>query len=151
MKKFFKYIRSQPKSVRETYAFGLAASFTAFIFVIWLVANPGLGLDKSTVAENSEKKSVPFATFIKESKEQIGAVFSSLKLGTSTTSESGEEVQAGEEADSEGAESRFNINLTPEDIEKSNEKANTPPKEPDREFTEVLIGTTTVKASSSTE
>jgi len=148
MKKFFKYIRSQPKSVRETYAFGFAASFTAVVFVIWLVANPGLGLDKSNVTVDSEKKTMPFSTFFKESKQHLGSVFSAFKTSTSTVTK--------DESLTTNSEDKFEMKLSEEDKQISRDKealatSTETESESEREFTEVLIGTTTVSASTSNQ
>ncbi len=70
MQKIFKHIRQQPKHVRENYAFGIAATFTVIVLLVWVVSRPQTGLLGGIPNQVSET-AAPFATLLKESKEQL--------------------------------------------------------------------------------
>ncbi len=69
MQKIFQHIRSQPKPARDKYALAVAGVFTFVVMGVWLVAKTDEGGEN--IAAESQ---VPFATFIKETREQFSAL-----------------------------------------------------------------------------
>jgi hypothetical protein len=146
MRKLFQHIRRQPKHIRDNYAFGVAASFTALVLVFWGVARVDEGLvDVNFVSDESK---APFATLIKESKER----FSALKGNADSSSDSQTAgVINSENSSTTESTNASSIILSSEEIEALNanratsSQANQP--EPMNEFVEVMIGTTTSSSS----
>ncbi len=142
MRKIFQHIRSQPKSVRDNYALGIAGSFTFVVMLLWVVALPSEGLlDEPAVAT---EKITPFATLVAESKKKIAAIKDSLNTATSTETQTATAVNA--------TTSPENIILTETDIAVAQDKASTTAAtstNPQPMYTEVMIGTTTNSRASS--
>lgn len=146
MRKLFQHIRRQPKHIRDNYAFGVAASFTALVLVFWGVARVDNGLvDVNFVSDESK---APFATLIKESKER----FSALKgnIASSSESQTAGAINAGNSTTTESVNAS-NIILSNEEIEtvNANRATSSPANQPAaiNEFIEVMIGTTTSSSS----
>lgn len=140
MKKFFKYIRSKSPQVRETYAFSLALGFTLVVCFIWLGTGAGLNENESPETE----KQMPFATFFKESKEQLGTVLSSFNKDIKAIATTSREVSE--------TKPELGIKLSDEDIELAKEKErSTENTFPEKDFLEVLIGTTSVSGTTSAD
>jgi hypothetical protein len=135
MFRFFQYIRRQPKTVRDNYAFGIAAGFTAIVFGFWILSSPTNNLGGAQIAEE-EGGSSPFSTLINQTKEQFASVKKSI---TGTSTESQTEVVPEEQKSNE-------IILSEEDIEIAASKleaaTTTPLTKPEVIYKEVLIGTT---------
>jgi hypothetical protein len=146
MRSFFRHIRTQPKEVRDRYAFGIASVFTAVVLVIWAVAR--FDAPHTIVAEGTPEKGVTmFSTLFNKSKEQLASLKSALSAST-TPQAGGDEVQ--------GSADATTIVLTPEEVAAASEKAASNTEATSTEsfpYTEVLIGTTSVSvgaAASST-
>ncbi len=145
MKKFFQHLRRQPKSVRDNYALGFSAVFTLAVFLVWLVAFPGFNATSSAVAVEAESKQRPFATFLKQSKEQLGSLISAF----------GDSEEKKPEVDQAEPKASGGIILTDEDrqIVEKKEQENKPETATTSEpsYSEVLIGTTTASGSAESE
>ncbi len=93
MRRLFQYIRRQPKTVRDNYALGFASSITGIVFLFWFVSLPGIGSDAiATVNKSEDESPSPFATLIKQAKEQLASVRSGIANSTSTVATSTETV-----------------------------------------------------------
>lgn len=134
MRKFFQKIRKKPKAVRDNYAFGIAASFTLVVMLIWVVAKPaGSFLESGDVATKDKEVNSPFSTLIKETKEQLA----SLK---EATSKEGSETEATSTATTSAGMvlSQEDLNIAKTKLEQSTTTAPEPVI-----YQEVMIGTTT--------
>lgn len=78
MKKFFRYLRRQPKTVRDNYALLFSSIFVLLILALWLPARWS-GVEKVEVVTETETKEVPFSTLIKGIKDQFATLFVSVK------------------------------------------------------------------------
>jgi len=137
MQKIFQHIRRQPKSVRDNYALGIAGVFTFSILCLWLISKTG-GEESDNIA--APKAEVPFATLIKQTKEQ----FAALKA---TLTESGKETQVAASVEATGSSTNAdatNFILDPNTIEAVRSKDMTAISSTSTKvYQEVLIGTTT--------
>ncbi len=84
--KFVRYVRSQPKAVRNQYAFGLSATFTLCVALVWVVT--GMNLRSSTLPEvSSDTAPTPFSSLWRQIKEQSATAWSAVaKTGAQATS-----------------------------------------------------------------
>ncbi len=73
MKNFIQNIKKKPKNVRDNYALAFSATFTLAVAFIWLMNFSTFDANKVSVEED-EIKQQPFATLIKESKEQLASI-----------------------------------------------------------------------------
>jgi len=73
IRRFFRHIRRQPKPVRDRYAFSFAAVFTGGVTMIWLMNTTVLDFASQDIAQK-EGSNAPFATMIKQSKEQFAGL-----------------------------------------------------------------------------
>ncbi|HMO82951.1 MAG TPA: hypothetical protein PKA42_02175, partial [Candidatus Paceibacterota bacterium] len=76
MKKFFKYLRRQPKNVRDNYALLFSGIFVLLVVSFWLPAQFG-DKEVENVAEATENKEQPFGTLLKGIKDQFASALSS--------------------------------------------------------------------------
>ena len=73
MKKLFKYLRRQPKPVRDQYALLFSGVFILLVAAFWLPAQFGNN-EPEKVVEVTEEKEFPFKTFLKTIKDQFASV-----------------------------------------------------------------------------
>lgn len=147
MLKLLRHIRRQPKNIRDNYAMGIAVSFTAIVFIFWGVAKMDNGFSGFGLPQTD--KQTPFATLIKQSKEQ----FATIKGSFASTSDQTTQTANVNDAVEEPEVGPSNMVLSQEDIEIANQNATTsqsatstnPGDEP--KYREVLIGTTTASTS----
>jgi hypothetical protein len=163
MKNFIQNIKKKPKNVRDNYALAFSTMFTLAVASVWLMNFSAFDANKVSVEED-ETKQQPFATLIKESKEQLASIkdaFTKISQGENTVEDAIDNV----------AVDPNNIILTEEDLKLIEEKktnststvigeiatstvevtssdemtvnANTKPT-----YSEVMIGTTTATSSS---
>jgi len=78
--RFFRYIRKQPKPVRERYAFSFASVFTGFVALVWFTNSSALDFSRSEIVQK-EESSTPFSTIIKQSKEQFASLRNAFSDG----------------------------------------------------------------------
>jgi hypothetical protein len=141
MQKFFQYIRRQPKSSRDNYAFGIAITFTALVLMVWVVARPS-GENFVGVVSDEALNTSPFATLIKETKEK----FAGVKDSVAQTVQSESDSQAA--ALTSATTSVGEIILNEEDLEKArldmelSASTSKVEEKPKGIYSEVLIGTT---------
>lgn len=131
MQKLFKHIRQQPKNVRENYALGVASIFTTLVVFVWIMSQPKVGA-LGEVSSKVSETAAPFATLIKESKEQLAQLRGAAVTATSTEQASSTpEIVPGADA----------LILTPEDISIANDAATEGVAAEPRAYVEVQIGT----------
>jgi hypothetical protein len=131
MQKIFQHIRKQPKQVRENYAFAVAAVFTSAVLLVWIVSRPQTGFFGEISGQVSQT-ATPFATLVKESKEQLAQLKGAVATTTAQL-----ETSAPETATSATA-----LVLTPEDIFIANTAAiNESTTTESKAYVEVMIGT----------
>jgi len=86
LKRLIKTIRRQPKARRDSIAMGIAGTFTAFVFMVWIYNVPS---QMSSLSEEKETDSLPsFSHLFSEVKSQASAVkanFSGTDEETSST------------------------------------------------------------------
>jgi hypothetical protein len=132
MQNVFQHIRRQPKATRERYALAFASSFTLLVLGVWLVSktNPGVGPVVDT------EGSVPFATFLKETREQFAGLkdsFADATLDTQTAT-----VVTGDTGVSTTTAETLILSQDTVDLVNLNQATETSPVE----YVEVQIGTT---------
>jgi len=76
IKHLVKKIRRQPKGVRDNIALGIAATFTAFIFVIWLYHLP---VRNAALVENKQDESSSFSQLLGGVSDQVSAIKEAVK------------------------------------------------------------------------
>lgn len=130
MQKIFQHIRKQPKQVRENYAFGIAAVFTSVVLLVWIVSQPQTGF-LGEVSSQVSQTALPFATLVKESKEQLAQLRGSV---ASTTTQASSTPEVAPAADV--------LVLTQEDINIANAGSTTVASSTEpKAYVEVMIGT----------
>lgn len=152
MRKIFQYIRRRPKHIRDNYAFGLASTFTFTVVMFWVMSF-STGEIKTQDETIAQEKNVPFATLIKQSKEQFALLREAVSGTTTVEGETKTEVDL-----VTVATNTTQLILSPEDIAKAQEdlqkSTTTNSFPPDKVYQEVIIATTSVsrfsEASSST-
>jgi len=77
MKNLFKYIRRQPKNIRNRYALTFSSVFVLLIIALWLPAQFS-GDETKKVAEVTEQENLPFATLLKSIKDQFATARDSI-------------------------------------------------------------------------
>lgn len=82
MKKLFRYLRRQPKPVRDQYALLFSGIFVFLVAALWLPAQFGNNDEAEKVVEVTEEKELPFKTLLKTIKDQFASVVST-ELGQS--------------------------------------------------------------------
>ena len=132
MQNVFQHIRRQPKATRERYALAFASSFTLVVLGVWLVSKTNPDVEPVVATEGS----VPFATFLKETREQ----FSGLKDSFADTNEDTQTaaVVAGTEDRSTTTAETLILSQDTVDLVNLNQATGTSPVE----YVEVQIGTT---------
>lgn len=151
MRKIFQYIRRRPKHVRDNYAFGLASTFTFTVLMFWVMSFSG-GETQAPDGVVAQEKNIPFATLIKQSKEQFALLREAVSSTTTIASEDKAEVNGAV------ATNTSQLILSPEDIAKAQadlqKSATTNSLASEQVYQEVIIATTStsrfVEASSST-
>lgn len=73
MRTLFRYIRQQPKSVRENYAFGFATVFTVLVATGWFFTASDWAAAPANGVLGKEESAPSFATLLKKAKEQLAA------------------------------------------------------------------------------
>ncbi len=149
MRKIFQYIRRRPKHVRDNYAFGLASTFTFTVLMFWVMSFSG-GEIQAQDGVVAQEKNIPFATLIKQSKEQLALLREAVSSATTTASENKTEASP-----TVVATNTSQLILSPEDIEKAQtdwEKGTTTSFTSEKVYQEVIIATTsTPRAETSGE
>lgn len=77
MKKFFKYIRRQPKNVRDQYALLFSGVFVLLVVALWLPTHWG-DTETEVAVEVTDQKEMPFKTLFKSIKDQFASVMTSV-------------------------------------------------------------------------
>lgn len=119
MIRLFRHIRRQPKNVRDNYAVGIAASFTAIVFVFWGVAQMDEGFSGNVLPKGEATS--PFATLIKESKEHLANIKNSIGSSSDKANQTAAVVESVESSENDPTD----LVLTPEDLEIANKNATT--------------------------
>lgn len=96
IKKLLRYVRQQPKPVRNRYALVLSSTFTAFVALIYLISGSSQGEQAASVAQT--ESNLPFSTFINQAKDQWNTVRGQIN---STTTNPDTETQSGQGEDME--------------------------------------------------
>lgn len=150
--RFIRYVRHQPRAVRNQYALGISATFTFIIACLWVITGLNAGLSGATVVAE-EPSTAPFATLWRDIKEQSAAAWSAVapKGGATTTASSSLDgtLPPGMVADPS------DLVLTTETVEAAREKNAPPPvvvpirvasssESTPREVRIVTVGTSTV-------
>lgn len=116
--KFLRYIRSQPKIVRDQYALAISAAFTGLVALVWFFNNFWMqGSEVSHLNTKPQENSAPFASLVTEVKDrwqEMKETMSSLKASSSQTASVIETSTSNSQ----------DINLSDEEIKVLNEKKN---------------------------
>lgn len=152
MRKIFQYIRRRPKHVRDNYAFGLASAFTFTVLMFWVMSFSG-GETQTPDGVVAQEKNIPFATLIKQSKEQFALLREAVSSATTTENENKTEASS-----VSVATNTSQLILSPEDIAKAQadlqKSTTTNSLASEQVYQEVIIATTSAsrfsEASSST-
>lgn len=116
--KFLRYIRSQPKIVRDQYALAISATFTGLVALVWFFNNFWMQSGEvSSLNNKPQENSVPFASLVTEVKgrwQEMKEAMSNLKASSSQTAS----------VIKINASNSRNINLSEEEIKVLNEKKN---------------------------
>lgn len=153
--RFIRYVRHQPRAVRNQYALAISATFTLIIACVWVITGLNAGTRDAT-AGAEEPSSAPFATLWRDIKEQSAAAWSAVapKGGATTTASSSLDgtLPPGMVADPS------DLVLTTETVEAAREKNAPPPvvvpirvasssESTPREVQIVTVGSSTMSAS----
>ena len=74
--RFIRYVRHQPRAVRNQYALAISASFTLVIASLWVITGLKAGTGDATAAAGAP--ATPFATLWRDIKEQSAAAWSAV-------------------------------------------------------------------------
>lgn len=85
LKKALRHIRQKPKAVRNQYALVLSATFTAVVFLIWLVSGTS-SLNRPDSTIKVVEGNTPFSNLIKQAKDQFASSKAALTKAEQATS-----------------------------------------------------------------
>lgn len=105
LKSAIRYVRRQPKPVRDRYAFAVALSITAFVGLIWSVTLPERFAAVGSVAEEKNSATRPFASLWGGLKDQVASLGDAFR-----------DVSAELSATTTATTSAAGIVLTPEEL-----------------------------------
>lgn len=139
MLSYLRHIRRQPKSVRNQYAFALAATFTVLVGSVWLYSTL-VSMSPSTITKE-DKGSKPFSTLFRQIQGQWASATEATEELLSATST---------DADTESVVNSRSLILSEENIRETTEKASTSLTEQVKMDNEIVVQIATTSNSNTT-
>lgn len=140
LKSVLRYVRRQPKPVRDRYALGVALSFTAIVGLMWLATLPDRFVAVQAVAVEGDSSAHPFSSLWGGLKDQVASLGDALG-----------DVSAEFTSTTTASTSASGIVLTPEELVELRARPLTPSStEAITPKTSIRIATTTTATTSAT-